>query len=182
MVARNTYLASSLAFLQQAALPVREPGWEDQGYWGRPITQSQVRPLAVDPAWQELQIVRSLPDYNTVIREFIATTLTLADLAGVEFRIRTDQTVLTDIQFPVGANRNHGLTFPLTRQKVFIIASEGQRIVLEGRNLTPGVIQVASGMWGWYYYDPDGTIVGDDQTQVDVAAPGDVRSLELFDA
>lgn len=178
---QRIYIASLLGYVQQAPLSVREPGWEEQGYWGKPVAQATVQPVPSSPTWQILQQVRSPIEYNTVIREFVATPLRLPYPDNLEFRLRVNEGLISDMDFTPGIDRSHAATFPLVRQKTNIVTTLRELIVLECRNTTGAAVQVASGLWGWHYYDPFGEIAGAGEGSMDAATLAEIKALELFD-
>src|SRR6056297_940861 len=180
-------LATFMAYAKDAAMPMRRPGWEQQGYWGRPVVQSKVRPVADSATWQTIEEVRTPDEYATHIQEFIATPLNLPYPAGLSFRVRCDGRVFSGIQLAAGVDRNHLDTFPLARQHCSVVFISDEVFALDVLNQTGGSVDVASGVYGWHYYSPSGERAAPQESQVDVPGLADLgltmheRSLDLFD-
>lgn len=162
-------LATILAYLKQAPTPVRAPGWESEGYWGRPICQSHIRSIPDSPLWQVLEEVRSPAEYDTVLRQYVATPLYLPYPANLAFRLRVDQGIL-DMNLPPGVDRAHagGVNqFQLVRQKLQVVMTDTDVFYIEVLNTSGQAQVIASAVYGWHYYDPDGEISGTGESRVD---------------
>ncbi|NEN87936.1 MAG: hypothetical protein F6K48_03040 [Okeania sp. SIO3H1] len=182
-------IATILAYLRDAALPIRSPGYEKPGYWDLPVTRSSVVTVPNTPIWQTLQDVESPDEYNTLLREYIACPLLLPYPAGLQFRIRVDEGIL-DMNLPNGIDRHHSdgeNVFNLIRQKVQYVLSDHEHFVIEVRNTTGGPVTVASAVYGWHYYNPIGNLSESGQPQTDAGAPArmqeevDAHALRYFD-
>jgi hypothetical protein len=178
---QQIYLSSILGYMQQAPLAVREPGWEEQGYWGRPICLCRPFRALNLPTWQTILRVNCPPEYNTALREYIAAPILVPALATLRFRLRVDEAVLTDMDFTPGVNRHHAPTFPLVRQPANIVTTNGESIFLECLNQTGATALVAGGLFGWHYFDPDDEIASPQEGSVDVATLSEIKGMELFD-
>jgi len=176
-------LATILGYLKEAPTPVRAPGWEDQGYWGRPVAQSHIRSIPSSPLWQSIEEVRPPTEYNTVLRHYVATPLYLPYPAGLSFRLRVDQGIL-DMNLLPGVDRAHagGINqFQLVKQKLQVVITDADVFVMEVLN-TSGVEQVvASAVYGWHYYDPDGELSGAGESRVDAGSLVEDLALRHFD-
>lgn len=175
--------ATILGYMQDAPLPVRAPGNEQQGFRGRPIAKSSVQEVADSPAWQTLLTVPSIPQHNAVIREYIASPLYVNNSPLLQFRLRLNSGIL-DMNLAPGVDRNHrgGVNaFPLVRQKVNSIFSTQSLFAIDVLNQTGGAVVVASAIYGWYYYDTNTELSGAGEAHVDASSPAETGALELFD-
>jgi hypothetical protein len=178
---QRVYLASILGYMQQSPLAVREPGWEEQGYWGKPFSLANPFQALPIPTWQTVTRTAFVPRYTTRLQEYIAAPVNAPALANVNFRLRVNERVLTDMSFTPGLNRHHAPTFPLVRQSADVVTNIGEIIFLECLNLTGATVLVAGGLFGWYYYNPDDEVASPDDPGVDVTAMSQIKSMELFD-
>ena len=175
--------ASILGYLKDAPIPVRAIGYEQQGYWGRTIAQSNVREIPDNPQWQNLQRVQSVRQYNTVIREYIASPLYVNASPLLQFRLRLNSGLL-DMNLEAGVDRSHkgGINqFQLVRQKVNVVFSTQSVFAIDVLNQTGATVQIASAVYGWRYYDPNTELSSTMDSHVDSLAPQETGALELFD-
>lgn len=160
--------AGILSYLQGGAIPVRPPGWEEAGYWGKPITQSNVRPIPDGPDWVILQRVTTPDEYITFIQEIIASPMLQVYPAGLEFRVRQDGAIPSEVQANPGINRHYDDVLPLVRQPLPYVLDEEDLFFIEVRNQTGGLVWIASAVYGWHYYAPGQEISSRRQGHIDV--------------
>lgn len=176
----QTQLATILAYLQQAPTPVRAPGWEDQGYWGRPVVTSHINNIPSGLDWQILETVTTPEEYNTVLRHYIAAPLYLPYPAGLRFRLRLDDEVL-GMNLAPGINRHHadGINqFQLVPQKLQVVMTDKDNFFIEVLNSSGQDQTVVSAVYGWHYYDPDGEIAASGESRVDAGTFREVDEVK----
>lgn len=166
--AQRVKIAGILSYLQGGAVPVRPPGWEEAGYWGKPIVQSNVRPIPPGPDWVILQQVSIPAEYITFIREIIASPMLQAYPAGLEFRVRRDGAIPSEVQSNPGINRHYDEVLPLVRQDLPYVMDEDDHFFIECRNQGADLVWVASAVYGWHYYAPGQQISSRKQGHIDV--------------
>ena len=138
--------------LRNSNVPGRRPSNEMPPFWGRPVTETSILPLAAG-AWTDMLEVRGQQGFLKRLTAYVATTFGDQSISGVEFRFVLNGAFPVNMALAdnVDHNKITPSTFPVVWQKTFFYLGEFDRLLIQARNT--GVFQqlVCSGLVGWLF-------------------------------
>jgi len=151
----DTRTAAVQALLDVGTLPMQAPGYQARDFWSFPICRTLApRPFADSMLWQDVLTYQDTNvNYQSVIDEFLLTTVDGVFPAGVDLRLTINGAVPTFIQ-GTAVNRSFDGIYPLIRRQTYILLTHTLRLALQVRNQSGGPVSVAAGVFGWKHYVP----------------------------
>lgn len=140
--------------LKNLVVPVREPSYNQNPFWGNPITITRARPLVAGGGWVDLLEVPLLNLQARVIYRYGITTETAG---AAEFRWLRGNTLLSTYPFVLSTGSERHLDrlsptpYPVTLRDTFIFAKSIHRLRIQVRNLTANPQYIWGVVYGWYY-------------------------------
>ncbi len=140
--------------LQNSNIPVRRPSWNDPTFWSRPLVETVAIPLNASASWSTILTAKGRSGYTGRVAGYVATTLTAATLASVQFRFVYNGKLLpnVDIESSVEWNRESATLFPTFPRKLFMLL-ENPDSYLSIQAMNTGIFQqmLLCAFYGWYY-------------------------------
>ena len=141
------------------SIPVRRPKWVDPAFHSMPLIQTATRRInGYVPSWANAIDLPSRDGYVAVIESFAVASDVALQGNGVQFRFLQGGSLSKDIEILADAEycRDTSIVpWPCFKRPLKLIVPNGERFLLQVRNLSSNNRYYFAGLFGYYYPDMD---------------------------
>lgn len=162
-------IAAVCKALRGSNLQVRHPSYTYPSFWSRSIFQTAYMAVNAQTDWQTLVRVQGLPQYVGIVKQYVATSLGNIAVAGLEFRMLKNGSVLGSVSFAPGVelSKDGPNTYPVVPRDIFVPVNETETLEIQVRNPT-AIQRIGIGLLsGWMIDSRDSTVTSNDNAMVD---------------